>query len=116
MAALLNYTMEDREGVKILNLSGNISSKNRNEFIDAVNEITAKNNVIISLRDADIVTSSGVNALVEVSAEARKNLKRVLLLGAKESFIKLIDRLDLYEQFIFVESVEQGLMKLRYFT
>ena len=29
--------------------------------------------------------------------------------------MKLIDRLDLYEYFIFVESIEEGLMKLRYF-
>ncbi len=116
MANELTYKTEDREGVKILNIAGNISSITRNEFIDVVNGITARNNVILSLRDAEIVTSSGLNALVEVSAEARKNTKRVLILGAKESLVKLIDRLDLYEQFIFVESVEQGLMKLRYFT
>ena len=116
MAGLLNFAIEDREGVKILNLSGNISSTNRNEFITAVNGMSAKNNVILGLRDAEIVTSSGLNALVEVSAEARKNSRRVLIMGAKENLIKLIDRLDLYEQFIFVESIEQGLMKLRYFT
>lgn len=116
MATYLNYTIEDREGVKLVNLSGNISTLTKDDFTDVVNKLTSKNNVIINLRDVDLITSSGMNALVEISTEARKNSKRVLVMGMKESMVRLIDSLDLYEFFIFVESIEEGLMKLRYFT
>ena len=115
MASYLTYSIEDREGVKLVNLTGNISSITRDELVDTVNKITAKNNAIVNLRDVDLITSSGLNALVEISTEARKNARRVLILGLRESTVKLIDRLDLYEYFIFVESIEEGLMKLRYF-
>lgn len=116
MATYLNYTVEDREGVKLVNLNGNISTLTKDDFIDVVNKLTPKNNVIINLRDVDLITSSGMNALVEISTEARKYSKRVLVMGMKESMVRLIDSLDLYEFFIFVESIEEGLMKLRYFT
>jgi anti-anti-sigma factor len=116
MANYLNYTIEDREGVKLVNLSGNISTLTKDDFTDVVNKLTVKNNVIINLRDVDLITSSGMNALVEISTEARKSSKRVLVMGMKESMVRLIDSLDLYEFFIFVESIEEGLMKLRYFT
>ena len=115
MASYLTYSIEDREGVKLVNLTGNISSITRDELVDTVNKITAKNNAIVNLRDVELITSSGLNALVEISTEARKNARRVLILGLRESTVKLIDRLDLYEYFIFVESIEEGLMKLRYF-
>lgn len=115
MASNLNYTIEDREGARLINLNGNLSSLTRDEFTDIVNKLTVKSNVIVNLRDVDLITSSGLNALVEISTEARKYSRRVLILGMKESAVKLIDKLNLYEYFIFVESIEEGLMKLRYF-
>lgn len=116
MAENLSYSIEEREGTKIINLSGAIHIISKNELADLVNKITQKSNVILNLREIDLLTSSGINVLVEISNEARKNARRVVVLGLKEEFIKIIDGLDLYEYFIFVDSIEEGLMKLKYFT
>jgi len=116
MAAYLNYSIEERDGVKVVNLNGSVSALTRDELGDVVNKLTAKNNVIVNMKDVDLITSSGMHAFVELSTEARRNSKRVIVMGMPESMVKLIDRLDLYEYFIFVESIEEGLMKLKYFT
>ncbi len=116
MPAFLNYSIEEREGVKVVNLNGNVSALNRDELGDVVNRLAAKSNVIVNLRGVELITSAGMQAFVELSTEARKNSRRVIVMGMPEGVVNLIDRLDLYEHFIFVDSVEEGLMKLRYFT
>ncbi len=116
MVENLSYSIEDREGTKIINLRGGIHILSREDLAALVNKVSQKNNVILNLREVELLTSSGINILVEISNEARKNAKRVVILGLKEEFIKIIDGLDLYEYFIFVDSVEEGLMKLKFFT
>lgn len=116
MAENLSYSIEEREGTKILNLRGGIHILSKEDLAELVNKISQKNNVILNLREVELLTSSGINTLVELSNEARKNARRVVILGLKEEFIKIIDGLDLYEYFIFVDSIEEGLMKLKFFT
>ncbi len=116
MAEHLSYSIEERENTKIINLSGSIHIVSKDELAELVNKITQKSNCILNLREIDMLTSSGINVLVELSNEARKNGRRVVILGLKEEFVKIIDGLDLYEFFIFVDSIEEGLMKLRFFT
>ncbi len=116
MAENLSYSIEEREGTKILNLRGGIHILSKEDLAELVNKTSQKNNVILNLREVELLTSSGINTLVELSNEARKNARRVVILGLKEEFIKIIDGLDLYEYFIFVDSIEEGLMKLKFFT
>jgi len=37
-------------------------------------------------------------------------------MGANPSMIRTIEQLDMYDHFIFVDSVEEGLLKSRYYT
>lgn len=115
MARDLNYSIEDQEGVKVVRLSGNISNVTINEFHALINDLTQKDNVIINISRVNIFTSSGLNALRDVSLAARTKGKRILLLGANENLIKMVEILDVYDDFIFIESIEEGLMKLRYY-
>lgn len=116
MEKLLTYSIEDHEGVKVVNLSGSLSSQSRKEFELLVRGLTQRGSVIINMENMHAVTSSGLNALIDVSADARKRNKRVVLLGTKENLVRTIETLDFYEYFIFVESVEEGLTKIRYYT
>jgi anti-anti-sigma factor len=111
----LNYSIDDQEGIKIVRLSGNISNVNRHEFQALINDLSKKDNVIININKVNLFTSSGLDALRDVSLDARIGGKRVLLLGANENLIKMVEILDLYDDFIFIESIEEGLMKLRHY-
>ncbi|HON77384.1 MAG TPA: STAS domain-containing protein [Spirochaetota bacterium] len=115
MAVYLNYSIEDHEGVKVVNIGGNLSNSTYDELVRVVSGLTQKSNVILNMKDVPVITSSGINSLVQASMDARKKNKRVILLGMKGPLIKMIDTLDLYEFFIFVDSIEEGQMKLEYY-
>ena len=115
MATYLNYTIEDHEGVKVVNIGGNLSNSTYDELVRIVASLTQKCNVILNMKEVQVITTSGINALVQASMDARKKNKRVILLGVKGPFVKMIDTLDLYEFFIFVDSVEEGQMKIEYY-
>lgn len=115
MARDLNYSIEDQEGVKIVRLSGNISNVTKKEVHALINDLTQKDNVIINISKVNIFTSSGLDALRDVSLAARNKGKRILLLGANENLIKMVEILDVYDDFIFIESIEEGMMKLKYY-
>jgi anti-anti-sigma factor len=111
----IRFSIDEHEGVKIVRLGGNISNVTRNEFLNVINELTKKNNIIIDLSDVGVFTSSGLDALQSVSIEAKAHNTRVLLLGANESLIKMVEILDVYDDFIFVENVEEAITKLKYY-
>lgn len=112
----LNYTLEDRENIRIVHISGTVSSLNSRELGLLVDDIAQKSNIIIDMAKAGVVTSSGINALMEVSVSAKNRGKRVLLLNMRPELVKTIEQLDLYEYFIFIQSFEEGKMKLRFYT
>ncbi len=112
----LKYTMEEIEGARVVHIHGSISSLTRGRLKRLVEELTIKNNVILNVSRVPSVTSSGLNVLAELSTNAKKKGKRVLIMGMKPEFIKIIEQLDLYELFIFVESVEEGQIKLKHYT
>lgn len=111
----IQFSIDEYEGVKIVRLGGNISNVTRNEFLNIINELTKKNNIIIDLSNVGVFTSSGLDALQSASIEAKAHNTRVLLLGANESLIKMVEILDVYDDFIFVENVEEAINKLKYY-
>jgi anti-anti-sigma factor len=111
----LNYSITDYEGIKVVNLTGNISRLNRKEFSVLVNRLTQFYNVIINMGNIGIVTTSGMDVLIDVCVEARKKKKRVMLLGVKDELKKMIETFDVFDYFILVESIEEGQMKMRYY-
>ncbi len=106
----------DHEGIKVVNLNGNISNASRDELEMVISDLIQKSNVILNMRDVQLITSSGLDSLVTLCIEARQKNKRILVMGLRDHLQKMIDVLDLYEYFIFVESIEEGQMKLRYYT
>ena len=72
MAAEINYSIEEREGAKIIHLSGVLCSATEREFINLVESLIATNNVIINFSATSMVTSSGLRALIDVSLSTAK--------------------------------------------
>ncbi|TAL38716.1 MAG: STAS domain-containing protein [Spirochaetes bacterium] len=112
----LNFSIEDRENVKIVHLSGPISSLTRADFEILVEDLLLKANVILNLARVNLITVSGLTSMVDVSVSARKKGKRVLVLGMKPELMKTADTLDIYDHFIFIETIEEGQLKLKYYT
>lgn len=115
MQTNINYTIEEREGVKIINMTGPLTVATETEYEALIDEITSNNNVIVNLNDVSMITSSGLRAMVNVSANARKKNKRVLLMGVSGEFLKTIDIMDIYDQLLIVDSIEEGIRKLEYY-
>ena len=115
MRKVLSYSIEDRDGIKVIHLSGNLSSNTRKEFHDLVGKLIESNSVIINMSDVDLITSSGIEALKSVSLEARRRNNRVFLMRVSGYFLRLLEDLDLYDHFILIESVEEGQTKMKFY-
>jgi anti-anti-sigma factor len=116
LAGKITYSVEDRDTIKMVNISGDISTASKEDFTNIMNQFIQKHNVIINLRDVSLITSSGLDALINISVSARQKKKRVFIMGLKRNFLKMIDILDVNEYFIFVDNIEEAQMKLRYYT
>ena len=112
----LNYSVEDKEGLKVINLDGNLSVSNAEALEKLIELYTQKASVVVNLHDVRLVTSSGLNSLINVSIDAKSRKNRVLLMKPSDEFRKMTQILKTYDQFIIVDSVEEGQMKVRYFT
>jgi anti-anti-sigma factor len=112
----LNYSIEDKEGLKVIHLDGNLSVSNAESLEKLIDMHTQKASVIINMTDVRLITSSGMNSLVNVSIEAKNRNNRVLLMKPSGDFRKMIDILKTFDQFIVVDSFEEGQMKVRYYT
>ncbi len=115
MAAEINYSIEEREGAKIVNLAGVLCLATEKEFISLVESLVATNNVIINISGVSMVTSSGVRALMELSHFARQKKRRVMILGASDNLQRLINATESYD-LLLINSVEEGIRKLEYYV
>jgi anti-anti-sigma factor len=112
----LNYTVEDKEGLKIIRLDGNLSVSNAESLERLIDLHSQKSSVILDLADVRMITSSAFHSLMNVSVDAKNRNNRVLLMKPNESFKRMIEILKSYEYFIVIDSVEEGQMKVRYYT
>jgi anti-anti-sigma factor len=112
----LSYSLEDRGIARVLYLTGTVSSVTREEFGRLVDALTQRFNIIINMERVSMVTSSGLGTLVDVCVNARIRGRRVLILGAKPDLVTMVEQLDMYEYFIFIDNVDEGLRKIQYYT
>jgi anti-anti-sigma factor len=111
-----NFSIEEKEGVKVINLDGNLSVMNAESLERLVDIHTQKSSVILNMSDVNLVTSSGFNSLINVSVDAKTRNNRVLLMRVGDQFKKMIDILKSYEYFILVDTIEEGQKKVKYYT
>ncbi len=108
----INYSVTEQEGIKIVKLSGSISNSTNQEIEKLVNGLTQKNNVILNMREINVITSGGLTSLVNVSVDARKRRKHVMIMNLREGLIKTIEVMGVLQYFIFIDSIEEGFSRV----
>ncbi len=116
MAGTINYSMREAEGVSILDISGNLTVLTSDYFKSVMHNLSERESIIVNLANIHFVTSSGLNALVDISYFARDRGKRVILMSAGNELRDLIDYADYFNHLIFAESVQEGKTKIDFYT
>lgn len=113
---MLNYSIQEYEGLKIIELAGNITANTIESFKTFIESMADKESLMINLEKVNLITSSGVNILIDLSFFAKDHGKRIIFLWPSEDFQKLAETLDVYHYLIFAGSLEEGQTKVNYFT
>ncbi|MDR3237031.1 MAG: STAS domain-containing protein [Spirochaetia bacterium] len=116
MSDNLEYTLTELEGVKLVEASGYISVNTQMKFEDFIDKITDTDNVIIDMKSVSLLTAAGIESLVELSQNAYKKGRRVVLACIKPEVKDIAVMLSLYQFLIFAETREEALLKIRYYT
>ncbi len=113
---MLNYSINELEGLKVLALSGSISAEAIENFTSIIKQVTERENIIINFENVTLVTAAGLDAIVEVSLFAKEHDRRVIILWAEQELIKMAEILGYYDYLIFAKSIDEAKMKISYFT
>jgi anti-anti-sigma factor len=116
MASRVNYSLHDFEGFNILDLSGDLTIHTSDAFISVVHNLTERGSLIMNMKNVNFVTSSGLNALIDVSYYARERGNRVVIMSPNLDVIDLIEYADFFSHLIFAESPEEGKTKIEHYT
>lgn len=113
---MINYSMRYLDGQGILDLSGELTTLSVDGFKSVVHNLTEKSSIMLNMDHVHFITSSGLNALLEVSYIARDRGQRVIILSAGSDIKELIDYAEMYNHLIFAESPEEGKTKIEAYT
>jgi len=112
----INYSLSDFDGFNILDLSGTLTIQTSDAFISVVHNLTERGSLIINMKNINFITSSGLNALIDISYYAKERGHRIILLSPDSDVINLIEYVDFVSHLIFAESPEEGKTKIEYYT
>jgi anti-anti-sigma factor len=112
----LNYTLNELDGFYILGLSGSLTVISFEALISVVHNLTESENIVIDMEGVDFLTSSGINALVDISFYAKERGHRVILMHISDDIIDLIDFVDYYSHFIFAGNIEEAKLKIEHYV
>jgi anti-anti-sigma factor len=113
---MLNYSINEIEGVKVLVVSGSLTAGTVDTFKSLVGQVTERESLIINFENVTMVTSAGLNALVDVSFTAKVHDKRVIILWPEKELLKMAETLGVYNYLIFAQSVDEAKIKIKFFT
>jgi len=113
---VMNYSSREYEGSRVLDLTGNLTVNTITAFTGMVNSITDKESVMINMENVGVITSAGLQALIEISFVAKEKERRVVILWPGDELMNLAEAMGVYHNLIFAQSLEEGSTKIRYFT
>jgi len=116
MKDIIKYNVREYEGVKILDISGNLNSNTVENFRSVIQAMADRESFMINLEDVKLVSAAGYNALVELSYYSKDKERRLVILWAGSDFLKVVEQLDIYHHLTFAESYDQGVTKIKLFT
>lgn len=115
MASDIHYFIIDNEGIKVVKLIGNISNSNKNEFEMLLRRLSERHHVILNMQEVDIITSAGFESLVNVAQHARRGKWKMMLMGVKEEVKKRFDEMEVRQNFVLIDSIEEGQTRIYYY-
>jgi anti-sigma B factor antagonist len=113
---MLNYSINEIEGVKVLVMSGSLTADTTDTFKSLVQQVTERESLIINFENVNLITSAGMNTLVDVSFFAKEHDKRVIILWPEKELLRMAETLGVYNYLIFAQSVDEAKMKIKFFT
>ena len=113
---MLNYSIKDFDGIKILEVSGIFNSKATDMFRQMVQRIVERESIMINLEHISMITSAGLNILIELSFFAKEQEKRIIYLWPTDEILEMVETLEVYNYLIFADSLEEGQVKISAFT
>ncbi len=113
---MLNYSINEIEGVKLLVMSGSLTANTVPNFMSIVRQVTERESLVINFENVTMVTSAGMNALVRASLFAKEHDRRVIILWPEKEVLKMAETLGVYNYLIFAQSVDEAKMKIKFFT
>jgi anti-anti-sigma factor len=113
---VINYTIRDYSGIKIMDLAGSLNSNTISGFQKAVKVIADKESLILNLSNVEMITTAGLNALIDLSYYAKDNGKRLVIMWPSDELIRMVDSVDVYSSLIFADSPEEGITKIKHFV
>ena len=116
MAQLLRYSVDLHNFIKVINVVGDINVMTCTKLVNIVNLLTMQESIILNLESVQLITAAGLEALVEISINAKDAGKRVVLFQASNEFKNLAESLDYFKFFIFADSLEEAATKIKVFT
>lgn len=116
MKETTSYTIREYEGIRIVELLGNLTVNTRGAFENLISRVVEKTSLIVNLENVHLISSSGIESLVDLSFQARNGGNRLILLWAPDDFIRATETLDVYGFMVFADSLEQAVAKIRHYT
>lgn len=111
----VSIDIEDRSGVSLLRLTGELLATDNAAFVDAVMPLVeqgTKTRIVLDLGGVTLISSIGLGSLVRVTAQVNSRGGRMLLANLRPFVADVLKVTDLDKFFEICESVEDALEQL----
>jgi len=113
---LLRYSVDIHNVIKVINIVGSINVTTSAKLQNIINLLTMQESIILNLEAVQLITTAGLETLVEISKNAREMGKRVILFKASDDFKNLVEGLDYYRFLVFADTLDEAATKIKFFT
>lgn len=116
MAVVLKLSVTRADDCLVIHAKGSITVLTVKKLSSIAEKLIEKKNLILDLREADMVTCGGLEGLVIMTAAARKKSKYIILVSEKEEVKKMAIKLELDRHLMFAGSLEEAVMKISFYS
>ena len=116
MPDIVNYNLSNFEGYKVITIKGNISINTTSSIIEVIEEITDQSSLIINMENISLLTSSGMDTLIEISQNAYSKEKRIVFCKVRQEIKDMFLTFSVSHLILFADSIEEAAMKIRFYT
>ena len=116
MTQLLRYTVDIYNSAKVIDVTGSINITTAAKLQNIVNLLTMQESVVLNLESVQLITTAGLETLVEISRNAKERGKRVVLFKASDDFKDFAESLDYFKFLVFAEALDEAVTKIKFFA